>query len=80
MSRLERLERLQDEFVNFRALQNYFIGALSVVVGDAVWDECLKDAEMCADIYKEPRTVAQGDKDENKQQTNRSVGAGRASD
>ncbi|MGH9969788.1 MAG: hypothetical protein ACREBG_18615 [Pyrinomonadaceae bacterium] len=35
-----------------RDFHNYFIGALSVLVGDEVWDECLKSAGHLAEKPK----------------------------
>jgi len=50
-SKLTRLDEIADGFegrYDFRTINSYFIGALSVLVSDEVWDEALKSARNCA--------------------------------
>lgn len=48
LDRLDRLNELLDSFENWKALQSFFIGALSTLVDDESWDEALKTARNCA--------------------------------
>ena len=51
--RLSRLHRLTDQFEDgeWKSIECFFIGALSVKVDDAIWDECLRSARDCALSY-----------------------------
>lgn len=51
----ERLDRLAEIRKEFRDIDDYFIGSLSVDVADETWDKCLDSARRCAELLLDKR-------------------------